>query len=165
MPHVEGPIGSSATFLSACAPPFLWSEFLVQMLRSFCFRCHSSMCYGFIKCKRRRWLCLLPMREEAVLGPGPVFPASTAMKQNLNRPPRKCPTRTRKLGVHPGLSFPTGETVSSRETSHQWVMPALSVCSCSSYPYRGIHLGICSSEGASESPCVLGFFQWYLVLE
>ena len=58
------------------------------------------------------WLCLLPMHEEAVLGPGPIFPASIAMKQNLNRPPRKCSTRTGKLGVHLGLSFPTGEAMS-----------------------------------------------------
>lgn len=91
---------------------FSWLEFLVQKLQSFSFWCPSTMCHGLIKWQTRRWLCLLPMREEAVLGPGPVFPASTAMKQNLNRPPRKCPTRTRKLGVHPGLSFPTGEAKS-----------------------------------------------------
>ena len=156
---------SSATcaFLLSCLQ-FSWLEFLVQKLQSFSFWCPSSM-FGLIKCQTRRWLCLLPMHEEAVLGPGPVFPASTAMKQNLNRPPRKCPKRTRKLGVHPGLSFPTGEA-KSPERPARW--STVLARGRAMHPKRD-HPALPFACSPSRSPCprvvfhpyppVLGFLQ------
>lgn len=43
-----------------CSPhsPFHW-QFLAHMLQSICFRCLPPP-DGLIKCKTRRWLCLLP---------------------------------------------------------------------------------------------------------
>lgn len=59
---------------------------------------------------------------------------------------------------HPGLSFPTGETASRGRPLSLWQCPRLSGCGCSSHSLSGIHLGVCSSKGASESPCFLGSF-------
>lgn len=47
-------------FLFASVPQFSRSEFVAQMLQSFCFRCHSFLCHGLLMCKARRWICLLP---------------------------------------------------------------------------------------------------------
>lgn len=53
---------SSATyeFLFTSVPQFSGSEFVAQMLQSFCFRCHSFLCHGLLMCKARRWIFLLP---------------------------------------------------------------------------------------------------------
>lgn len=48
------------SYLKRHAPQFSWSEFFAQLLQSFCLRCHSSRGHSLIKCKTRRWFCLLP---------------------------------------------------------------------------------------------------------
>ena len=79
---------------------FARSEFLVQMLQSFCLRCHSSMCHGLNKGKTRRWFtfCLMPIHEEAALGQGPVLPDSGRGGQTV-----QCPRRV--SGPPPPLSL------------------------------------------------------------
>lgn len=61
------------------APWFSCSEFLAQMLQSFCFSCHSFMHCGLIKRKKKGGdfvFCLMPTLDEAVPGPCPVPPAT-----------------------------------------------------------------------------------------
>ena len=99
---MEGHTGSSAT----CA-------FLLRMLhgfhgQGFLFRCYKVSALDTIlpcamaSCAKQGGglaFCLMPIHEEAVLRPGPVFPDSVAVKQNLNGPLRKYPTMPGELDV------------------------------------------------------------------
>ena len=68
----------SISCLKAHAPWFPWSEFLAQMLQSLHLRSQSSLHMASLRAKQGRGFafCLLPMQQEATLGPSHVFPAS-----------------------------------------------------------------------------------------
>lgn len=86
--------------------------------------------------------------------------------QDHSGSPKKGPTA---LNVHAGLFFLPGASTGSGETSQcgaalAWGRgSAVSVQLLLSPSVRPV--SVCSARGASVPPHILGFFQWYLVLE
>ena len=89
------PLSATCAFSFVHVPQFSRSESCAQLPQSFCFRCHSVR-HGLIKCKTRRlFLPLMPISEEAVLGPA----LSSCLRQVTQRPVSELGLRRRSPGT------------------------------------------------------------------